>query len=383
MSPSKLFQPLHFGDVQLQHRIVMAPLTRFRSDINHVVGDIVVEYYSQRSRIPGTLLISEGTFIAARAGGYDNVPALETPEQLAGWEKVTQAVHDNKSFIFAQLWSLGRAADQTVLARDGFPFIAASDIPLNNGRPRFSSGSEVRDAAGSEATSNPRPLTVEEIKEFVQLYATAASNAVNAGFDGVEIHAAGGYLLDQFLQDVSNNRTDEYGGSIENRARFPLEVIDAVVKAVGPGKVGIKLSPWGQFQDMRMKDPIPTFSYLVKKIRELHPDFAYIHVIEPRVSGGIDRIPTEGETNDFLQEIWSPRPYIADGGFTRDSAIELADKQGVLVAFGRHFISNPDLPYRIKNGIALNPYDRSTFYKVLSPVGYTDHPFHEAFHGTM
>ncbi|KAI0076951.1 FMN-linked oxidoreductase [Panus rudis PR-1116 ss-1] len=319
MSSSKLFQPICIGDMQLQHRVVMAPLTRFRSDLHHVVGDLVPEYYSQRSSVPGTLLISEGSYIAASAGGYDNVPALETPEQLVGWRKVTQAVHDNQSFIFAQLWALGRAAESTILARDNFPFVAASDIPLTD------RGVPVNiDDPEKVAAPRPRPMSVKEIKEYVQRYATAACNAVEAGFDGVEIHAAGGYLLDQFLQDVSNNRTDEYGGSIENRARFVLEVIDAIVKAVGPGKVGIK-------------------------------------------------------SNDFLREIWSPRLYIAGGGFTRDTAIDFADKTGGLVAFGRHFISNPDLPHRLKHDLALNPYNRNTFYEVLSPVGYTDYPFHETF----
>ncbi|KAI0076972.1 NADH:flavin oxidoreductase/NADH oxidase [Panus rudis PR-1116 ss-1] len=366
MSSSKLFQPAKVGDAQLEHRVVMAPLTRFRADINHVVSDLVSEYYGQRSRIPGTLIISEATFISAKAGGYDNIPALETPEQIAGWKKVTQVIHKNNSFIFAQLWALGRAAVPAVLARDGFPYISASDIPL--------SGKE---------SDPPRPLSVEEIQEYVQTYAKAASNAIEAGFDGVEIHGANGYLIDQFLQDVSNTRTDQYGGSIENRARFALEVIDAIVKAIGAKRVGIRLSPWGTFQDMRMKDPIPTFSYLVNKIKELYPEFAFIHVVEPRVNGVYDETPGEGESNDFLRKLWSPRPFIAAGGLKRDSAIEFADNNGDLVAFGRFFIANPDLPYRLKYDLPLNPYDRSTFHKVLSPDGYLDYPFHESFQGKL
>ncbi|KAI0076949.1 FMN-linked oxidoreductase [Panus rudis PR-1116 ss-1] len=363
MSSSKPFQPVQVGYIQLEHRVVMAPLTRFRSHMNHVVSDLVPEYYGQRSKVPGILLISEATFISARAGGFDNVPALETAEQLAGWKKVTQAVHQNKSFIFAQLWALGREADPSVLARDGFPHIAPSDIPIKD-------------------HANPRPMTIEEIKGYIQLYAKAASNAVEAGFDGVEIHGANGYLVDQFLQDVSNNRTDEYGGSIENRTRFALEVIDAIVDAIGAKKVAIRLSPWGTYQDMRMKDPMPTFSYLVNKIKEVHPDLAYIHVVEPRVDGTFDKDPGE-DSNNFLREIWSPRPYIAAGGLKRDTGIEFADTNGDLVAFGRFFLANPDLPYRLKHDLPLNPYDRNTFYKVLSPDGYTDYPFHETFQSRL
>ncbi|KAI0075622.1 NADH:flavin oxidoreductase/NADH oxidase [Panus rudis PR-1116 ss-1] len=359
MSSSQLFQPIKVGDAELQHRVVLAPLTRYRASKSHVISDLAVTYYRQRASTPGTLLITEATFIAARAGGYDNVPAIETPEQVAAWKKVTDAVHEQKSFIFNQLWALGRAAIAANLKRDGFPYIAASDIPLAD-------------------HDTPRPMTTEEIKEFVQLYAKAAANAIEAGFDGVEIHGANGYLIDQFLQDVSNNRTDEYGGSIENRARFALEVIDAVVKAVGPKKVGIRLSPWGEFQQMRMKDPIPTFSYLVQKIAERYPDFAYIHVVEPRVNGNIDREPGQGESNDFLRAIWKPRPFIAAGGFKRDTAIKFADETGDLIAFGRFFISNPDLPVRIKKDIAFTPYNRDTFYIPESPVGYIDYPFADA-----
>ncbi|KAI0076952.1 NADH:flavin oxidoreductase/NADH oxidase [Panus rudis PR-1116 ss-1] len=347
MSFSKLFQPMQVGDVQLEHRVVMAPLTRFRAHDNHAPSDLAVQYYEQRSRVPGTLIIAEGTFMDARTGGLDNVPALETPEQVAGWRKITEVVHKNKSFIFAQLWALGRSADPSVLARDGFPYVAASDIPLT----------------GREA---PRPLAIIEIKEFVQAHAKTASKAIEAGFDGVEVYGANGGLVDQFLQDVSNNRKDEYGGSIENRARFALEVIDAMVKEIGVKKVAIRLSPWGRHLDMRMKDPIPTFSYLIKKIVDLYPDLAYIHVVEPRVEGIEDKIPDEGESSDFLRKIWSPRPYIAAGGLKRDSAIEFADTKGDLVAFGRFFIANPDLPYRLKHDLPLNAYDRSTFYKVSS-----------------
>ncbi|KAI0078439.1 FMN-linked oxidoreductase [Panus rudis PR-1116 ss-1] len=364
MASPRLFQHLKVGNVQLEHRVVMSPLTRYRADKNHVPHDFVETYYKQRASTPGTLIITEATIIAPQAGGYDNVPGLYTKEQLDAWKKIVHSVHARNSFIFSQLWALGRTADPSVLARNGFPHVAPSDIPLT--------GREVK----------PRPFTIDEIKEFVQLHAKAASNAVNvAGFDGVELHGANGYLIDQFIQDVSNHRQDEYGGSIENRARFVLEVIDAVVKEVGENKVGIRLSPWRTFQDMRMQDPIPTFSYLVKEIAARWPNFAYIHVIEPRfdyqgteIPAGVVRLCS---SNDFLRDIWGSRPYIAAAGFNRPLAIDTVEDKGGLVAFGRDFISNPDLPLRLKLDIPLTPWDVKTFYKAESRDGYIDYPFAE------
>ncbi|EED82236.1 predicted protein [Postia placenta Mad-698-R] len=206
-----------------------------------------------------------------------------------------------------------------------------------------------------------------EIHEYVQLYTAAATNAIRAGFDGVELHGANGYLIDQFLQDVSNKRTDEYGGSVENRCRFALEVIESVVKAIGVNKVAIRLSPWSTFQDMGMKDPKPTFAYLVSRIAEAHPDFAYVHVVEPRVEGNLDRIVLEAESNDFLRSIWAPRPFITAGGFTRDTAFEAAEKTGELVAFGRFFISNPDLPLRLAKNLPIIKGNRDTIIFLSLP----------------
>ncbi|KAK7685002.1 hypothetical protein QCA50_011837 [Cerrena zonata] len=356
MAASKLFQPTKIGDLKLEHRVVLAPLTRFRGTAEHVHTDLGVEHYRQRASSPGTLLITEGTFITGKAGGYAHVPSIETDEQLAAWKKVTDAVHEKKSFIFAQLWALGRTADPKVLESEGFELVGPSDIP----------------AAGK---STPRPLTTEEVKEYVQFYAKAADNAVHrAGFDGIELHSANGYLLNQFLHETVNNRTDEYGGSIENRVRFVLEVLEASVKAVGASKVGIRFSPWEFFNDIRINDPIPLYTHLVTRIREQFPDLAYIHVTEPRVSGDTPRDP-KGESNDFIRAIWSPRPLISAGGYGRDLAIEWADTKGDIIAFGRHFIANPDLPRRLKENIPLNAYDRSTFYSPLSPKGYIDYPF--------
>ena len=193
----------------------------------------------------------------------------------------------------------------------------------------------------SPSDPTPRSLTVEEIKAYVQWYATAADKAVNkAGFDGVELLFAGGYLPDQFLQDVSNQRTDEYGGSIENRARFPLEILQAVTNAVGEDRVGFRISPWNPFQGMRMEDPKPTFAHFVSQAKERFPDLAYLHAIEARVSGGEDREYSDLESNDFLREIWGDKVFIAAGGYTPQSAAETVSTSGGLIAFGRHYIAN-------------------------------------------
>ncbi|KDQ53954.1 hypothetical protein JAAARDRAFT_38938 [Jaapia argillacea MUCL 33604] len=357
-STSALFKPIRLGNLSLSHRVVLAPLTRLRATSAHVPTDLQTEYYKQRASTPGTLLITEATFIAAKAGGLPNVPGIWNDEQVVGWKKVTDAVHSQGSFIFLQLWALGRAANPAVLTAEdpSFPYVSSSPRAL------------------SDKPYPPRALTLDEIQEYIQLYATAAGNAVKAGFDGVEIHGANGYLIDQFLQDVVNERTDRYGGSIENRARFGLEVVEAVTKVVGAQRTAIRLSPWEVYQQMRMEDPIPTFSYFVTRLRDLYPELAYIHVTEPRVGAGEDREAQAGESNDFIRDIWSPRPLITAGGYTRDLAIEVADKTGNLVAFGRRFISNPDLPQRLQNGVALTAYNRKTFY---SPgvEGYTDYPF--------
>ncbi|KAL0952979.1 hypothetical protein HGRIS_007191 [Hohenbuehelia grisea] len=363
-SQPKLFQPIKVGNVTLQQRVALAPLTRVKADEEHVPSlPLVQEYYKQRSSSPGTLLITEATFIAPQAGGYTNVPGIWSDKQIEHWKQITDSVHAQGSFIYLQLWALGRAAEKSNLDPEGLPYISASDIPLTY----------KKDA--------PRALTKEEIAEYVQLYSQAASNAVNrAGFDGVEIHGANGYLVDQFLQDVSNNRTDEYGGSIENRARFGLEVIEGVVKAVGAERTAIRLSPWNNFQEMRMEDPKPTFAYFVSQIRDLFPNLAYLHVVEARVLGADTReehtIPA-GENNDFIREIWSPRPLVSAGGYDRSLALSVAEQKGDIIAFGRQYISNPDLPLRLQKNLPLSPYDRATFYLAgnFSPLGYTDYPF--------
>ncbi|KAL5532355.1 hypothetical protein ACEPAF_5925 [Sanghuangporus sanghuang] len=374
-SSAKLFQPIRVGSLNLSHRIVFAPLTRFRADDAHVPTDIMVDYYAQRASAPGSLLITEAAFIAAKAGGYDNAPGIWSDEQVAAWKKVTDVVHAQGSYIFMQLWQLGRTANPEILAQPDspknpggpYPFVSSSDIPI----------SERKDGPA------PRPLTHEEILEYVELFGRAAHNAVHrAGFDGVEIHGAHGYLVDQFLQDIANKRTDQWGGNIENRSRFALEVIKKIVDAVGEERTAIRLSPFNTVEGMRMDHPQPTFAYLVSRIREAYPRFAYLHVVEPRVAGNSEREVLAGESNDFLRAIWkSPDSekngsvYLSAGGYTPEDAVKDAEEKGDLIVFGRYYISNPDLPTRIKKNIPLAPYDRKTFYAPGSLEGYIDYPF--------
>ncbi|KAJ7439786.1 hypothetical protein FB451DRAFT_145599 [Mycena latifolia] len=358
---SKLFEPLKVGTVALQHRVVLAPLTRYKATTEHVPYlPLVAEYYAQRASRPGSLLITEATFIAARAGGYAHIPGIWSPAQIEAWKVVTDAVHAKDSFLFMQLWALGRAAESAQLVSEdpSFPYVSASDVQLTG------------------KDTPPRPLTVPEIKEYVALYAQAAKNAIAAGCDGVEIHNANGYLLDQFLQDVSNKRTDEYGGSIENRARLTLEVVDAVVAAIGAERTAIRFSPWSPFQDMAMADPIPTFAYVIAELAARHPALAYLHLVEPRVNGNATRADDSvgaHESNAPLHALWAPRPLVRAGGFSRAGALAAAES-GDLVAFGRLYISNPDLPTRLEEDAPLASYDRATFYLVgeNSARGYTD-----------
>ncbi|KAF8269628.1 hypothetical protein EI94DRAFT_1724892 [Lactarius quietus] len=313
----KLFQPIRVGNASLQHRVVLAPMKRARANEQHVPGALVLEYYKQRTSEPGTLAITESTIIAPHAEG-------------------------------------------DVLRKEGnYSVVGPSDIAM-------------------EGFETPRALTVEEIKEYVKLHATAAENAVlKAGFDGVEIHSGSGFLLDQFLQAVSNKRTDEYGGSVENRLRFALEVTDAVVKAVGANRVGIRLSPHLTMNGMGMPDPVPTLAGLVTHIRDSYPDFAYIHVLEATDINAIltgSKVPVSRPSVKFLRDIWGDRPYIANANYERDSAMEVAEKEGGLVSFARYFSSNPDLPCRLKENIELTPYDPKTWW-TQGAEGYVDFPF--------
>ena len=363
---TNIAQPLRVGNLELSNRVVLAPLTRNRADDNHVPFNLAVEYYSQRASYPGTLLISEGTFPSARLGGYDNVPGIYNVEQIRGWKNVTDAVHAKGSFIFCQLWALGRAANPNVLARDGNRVISSGNLPMPDGG------------------AVPQPLDEAGIEQTIEEYVQAAKNAIAAGFDGCEVHSANGYLIDQFLQDTCNNRTDQWGGSIENRSRFGLEVVKRVIAAIGAERTGFRISPWGTFQGMRMKDPRPTFKYYVDQLS--HLNLAYLHIVEPRVNVIVDIVPRAGDDNDFLLEAFrNSGPVILTGGFQPELAgktIEAERKRGhpnVATGFGRLYIANPDLPYRTIHNVPLNKYDRSSFYTIKSGVGYVDYPYSKEF----
>ena len=363
-TPPSLFTPLKLGRVRLSSRIAMAPLTRYRADDEHVHGQLAVDYYGQRASVPGTLLITEATFISRKASGYTNAPGIYNSVQVAAWKKVTKAVHDNGSYIFCQLWAIGRAAMPEIVRREAgeSAFVSSGNLPME---------------VGTEA---PRPLQEAEIWDYIQDYVNAARMAIEAGFDGVEIHGANGFLIDQFTQDTCNNREDAWGGSVEKRARFGLEVAKAIVDTVGADRTGIRFSPFSTFQGMKMTHPIEQFGYLIKELKKLK--LAYLHLVESRIAGAED--VEGGEKIGPLVDIWgTTSPVLLAGGFKPDSARHAVEQEfshnDVVIVFGRYFISNPDLPFRVQRGIPLSAYNRATFYTERSPDGYTDYPFSEEF----
>ncbi|OBZ89175.1 12-oxophytodienoate reductase 1 [Choanephora cucurbitarum] len=359
---SALFTPIKIGRFQLNHRVVLAPLTRFRATTEAIPTDINADYYKQRTTRYG-LLITEATFISPLAGGYPQAPGIYTQAQIESWKKVTEVVHQKKGIIFLQLWHIGRAGSR-FLNPNQEQVVSASDIPIRG-----------KNFDGSD-TEVPRALTVDEIKLLVQDYRQAALNAMEAGFDGVEIHGANGFLIDQFINSSSNKRIDQYGGSIENRTRFALEIVDAIVDAVGAERTAIRLSPGSGIQDVQDDTPVETWGYLISQLQQSHPDLAYLHLVEPRGDVFADKTNSI-DTLEPYRKIWKG-PLVVASGFSTNipHAIDLAEKTGDLVAFGRAFIANPDLPERILNGWKLNQYDRSTFY-THDALGYTDYPYYD------
>lgn len=359
---SRLFTPLHLGRCQLQHRVAMSPLTRFRADHLSVQMPFVKEYYGQRASVPGTFLVTEATSISRGAVGFENVPGIWNDEQIRCWRDISDCVHSKDSFIFLQLWATGRSAQPECLANGRFDFVSSSAVPMEPGG------------------HVPREMTEGDIQDCIQLYADAASNAVAAGMDGVEIHGSNGYLIDQFIQASCNQRTDEWGGSIEKRSRLPLEVVKAVASAVGPDRVGIKLSPWGKIQGMgTMEELVPQFQHLVSRLGEM--GLAYLRLGNSRWIEGM--VPGT-EDNQIYARTWGKsRALLLEGGYDAASAEEEANIRfkdyNVAISFGRFFISNPDLPFRVKEGIGFQQYDRSHFYTPLSKKGYIDYPFSAEF----
>lgn len=361
---TSLFTPLNLGTLSMPNRLVMAPLTRMRSkqpgNIPHALN---ATYYEQRAS--AGLIISEATQVSQQGQGYPATPGIHSEEQVEGWRLVTDAVHKAGGRIFLQLWHVGRISHPSFQPEQKLP-VAPSAIAAKD------SGTFTADWKPT-AIMVPRALETHEIAGIVADFKKGADNAKKAGFDGVEIHGANGYLLDQFLQDGSNKRTDLYGGSIENRARFLLEVVDAAIEIWGSGRVGVRLSPYGTFNDMHDSDPVSLFTYVLHQLDSRK--IAFVDLIEPRSSsaGASDNnIVDAPKTAKIFRSAFKGN-LISAGGHTALSAQQdiengLADA----VAFGRFFISNPDLPQRIKENIAFTPYDRSTFYGG-GDKGYTDY----------
>lgn len=358
---SKLFTPARIGPYALAHRIVMAPLTRMRAGPGNIPSALMVEYYRQRASAGG-LIISEATPVSLRGYGYAGAPGIYDDSQIAGWQRVTDAVHARGGRIMLQLWHVGRQS-HVDLQPDGAAPIAPSAIRAEG---------HAYTANGEVEFSMPRALALHEIPPIVEEFRAGAERALRAGFDGVEIHGANGYLPDQFLQDGTNKRTDEYGGPIENRARFMLEVTDAAIAVWGADRVGVRLAPSGTYGSMSDSDPRATFGYVTEQLDRR--GIAYLHVIEPRIKG--TELIADGQepvAAEHLRRRFS-RTLVAAGGFTRETAEAIiAAGTADLVAFGRFFIANPDLPERFRRGLPLNPYDRATFYGG-DAHGYTDYP---------
>ncbi|KAJ3103378.1 hypothetical protein HDU97_010216 [Phlyctochytrium planicorne] len=363
MSPTALFTPIRLGGakggIELQHRVAMAPLTRARGN-NNQTTDIMVPYYAQRAS-KGGLLITEGVHISPESRTSIKVPGIYEPEMIEGWKKITEVNLND-------LRHVGRSSHSSYDPK---------------GRPPGSSSATKKDGnvnglEGPTPAEVPRELTEEEIQQVINDYAQAAKNAVAAGCDGIEIHSANGYLLDQFINDNINFRTDKYGGSAENRVRFSYEVAKACADAIGSNRVGIRLSPYSVFQGMGDSDRVNTYSTLLKQLNEL--DLAFVHLVESRVDGASDSTEDKGaRTLRPFREAYQG-VLISAGGFLPESAeAYVADKEADIIAFGRYFISNPDLPYRILKRIPLTPYDRSTFY-TNDEKGYTDYPAAEVQH---
>ncbi|MBE8717174.1 alkene reductase [Cellvibrio polysaccharolyticus] len=366
---TQLFDPISFGDIQLANRIVMAPLTRNRSP-RAVPQAIAATYYQQRAS--AGLLITEATAISHQGQGYADVPGLYDQEQLASWKKVNDAVHQASGKIVVQLWHVGRISHTTLQPQGQAP-VAPSAI-----RAKAKTYLINEDGSGTFAeTSEPRALEIAELPGILEDYRKAARAAIDAGFDGVELHAANGYLIDQFLRSGSNKRTDEYGGSIENRARFLFEVLNAITAEIGAAVTGIRLSPVTPANDAHDDQPQALFNYVVEQLAKY--DLAYVHIIEGATGG-----PRDYQQGDKAFDYEALRHHYRDnggrGGWLVNNGYNKALAEQALqaekadaVAFGQLFIANPDLVERFKKDAALNTLDQTTFYGG-GEKGYTDYP---------
>jgi N-ethylmaleimide reductase len=369
MNFPKLFSPIQIGPYQLKHRLALAPLTRMRAEKPSLAPrPLNAEYYAQRAT-PGGLLIAEASPVAATAFGSPGVPGIYTESQIKGWRKVVDAVHAKGGIIFLQLWHVGRVSHSS--------FQPGGVLPVSASAVAISEEFKASTADGKIVPyETPRALETAEVSGVVEAFRQAAKNALAAGFDGVEIHGANGYLIEQFLQSRSNLRTDRYGGSIENRVRLLLEVTQAAIEVWGANRVGVRLSPYGIANGSGEPDPMPLYTHAVQALNPL--GLAYLHFIEPRSSGaGRAEVNWQNVPSAMVlfRPIWKGI-LVAAGGFIGETAeAALAEGHADAVAFGRIFISNPDLPRRLQRGFPLTPYNRKTFYGG-DVEGYTDYPEH-------
>jgi len=358
---SILFSPVRMGSLDLPNRVLMAPLTRNRAHPDGTPWDVAQTYYAQRAS--AGMILTEATQVTAMGKGYINTPGIHTPDHVTAWKKITDAVHAQGGRIYMQLWHVGRISHVSLLPEGQTPQAPSA---IRADQKTFT-------ANGFEDCSEPHAVTTDEIAELVEIYRQGAQNAKDAGFDGVEIHAANGYLIDQFLQDKTNHRDDEYGGSIENRMRFLREVIDAVTSVWDRDRVGVRLSPLGQANDMGDSDPEATFSEVYKMLSG--QKLAYLHVVESFY--GTDTKSEEEQMLKRLRKLYDGF-YIANGELDGDKLAEvIRDGHADAGTIGRDFIANPDLPERFRTGAALNAQDQDTFYGG-DETGYTDYPFLDA-----
>jgi N-ethylmaleimide reductase len=356
-TPTKLFDSYKLGPITLPNRLVMAPLTRNRAvPPGMVPSPLAIDYYGQRAS--AGLLITEASQVSQQGQGYQDTPGIYSKEQVAAWRKVTDRVHERGGRIFLQAWHVGRISHTSLQPNGGAP-VAPSAIRANG---KTFVGGTFADV------SEPRALALEEIPGIIESFKRATANVLEAGFDGIEVHAANGYLLDQFARDGTNKRTDAYGGSIENRARLMLEISKVVAAEAGPERTGIRISPVTPANDISDSDPQALFDYIVDHLNALK--LVYIHVIEGATGGPRDNAPFDYRAlrNRFKGA------YIGNNGYDFELATKvLAADAADLIAFGKPFISNPDLVERLKSGAPLNPFDKATFYGG-GAKGYTDYP---------
>lgn len=357
----QLLTPLKLGDLQLKNRVVMAPLTRSRAGESRIANALMAEYYAQRS--DAGLIITEATTISPQANGWMHSPGIYTEEQAAAWKQVVDATHERGTPIFLQLWHCGRASHSDFQLNNELP-VAPSAIAIT--------GDGIHTSNGKQPHEIPRALEIKEIPQIVEDYRQAARRAQEAGFDGVEIHAANGYLIDAFLQSKSNQRNDEYGGSLENRYRFLKEIVESILTVWSPDRVGVRLSPNGVYNDMGSPDYPETFLYVAQQLNSY--GLAYLHLLDG-LAFGFHELGEPMTLADFRKVFNSV--LIGNCGYTQETAeIAIKDENADLIAFGRPYISNPDLVKRFAENLPLNPPAEMNIWYSFGKEGYTDFPAH-------